>query len=96
MPDRPLAFGPEPLDKRKGPSPQKEAPWSGWNLRQGSEIALSILGKKKKKKMSSFVNSRDVFILRRQNEALVAENEHHLEQMSWMNYVLPYPRTSSL
>ena len=86
---------PDPWVERKGPSPQKEAPWSGWDKRQGSEIALSILVKKKKK-MSSFVNSRDVFILRRKNEALVAENEQHLEEMRWMNYVLPYPRTSSL
>ena len=66
---------PDPWVERKGPSPNKEAPWSGWNVRQGSELALSILVKKKKK-TSSFVNSRDVFFLRRKNEALIAENEH--------------------
>jgi len=74
-----------------------------------SELANSILVKKKKKR-SSFVSSRDAFYLRRKNMSLVAENEHmrccmdegvkytchHLEEMSGMKHVLPYPRTSSL
>ena len=74
-----------------------------------SELANSILVKKKKKR-SSFVSSRDAFYLHRKNMSLVAENEHmrccmdewvkytchHFGEMSGMKHVLPYPHSSSL
>ena len=75
-----------------------------------SELANSIMVKKKKKKMSSFVSPRDVFYLHRKSTSLLAENEQlrrcmhkgleytiqNIGKMNGFNDVLPYPCTRSL